>query len=238
MILNNADNIMLGSSEVDRVYCGSILVWERNTSPIPEGYTELNYIQSSGAQWLDPQMAAPELTDTVNVQVAFSPTSVSSADQSVVAGSHPPYGAIDRNYAIYIGYSANIYVGVAKLNGAGASGWLPNDYPPSAGTEYAIDATFDGTALSGTINGTTCTGTLTGATDLPLCLFAGGIGDSYGARGFAYCRMYYCRIYVNGSLVHNLLPCRRDADGKIGMYDTIAQAFRTNGGSGADFTGG
>lgn len=29
MILNNADNIMLGGSEVDRVYCGSVVVWQR-----------------------------------------------------------------------------------------------------------------------------------------------------------------------------------------------------------------
>lgn len=33
MILNNADNIMCGSNEVDRVFCGNVKVWERGTQP-------------------------------------------------------------------------------------------------------------------------------------------------------------------------------------------------------------
>ena len=36
MILNNADNIMLGLSEVSKVYCGSALVWERGGGNIPQ----------------------------------------------------------------------------------------------------------------------------------------------------------------------------------------------------------
>lgn len=34
MILNNANNIMLGDSNVDKVYCGDVLVWPQNT-PTP-----------------------------------------------------------------------------------------------------------------------------------------------------------------------------------------------------------
>lgn len=36
MILNNADNMMFGSSEIDRVYCGSVKVWERGGGNIPQ----------------------------------------------------------------------------------------------------------------------------------------------------------------------------------------------------------
>lgn len=37
MILNNANNIMLGNDEVSKVYCGDVVVWERNPSPdIPQ----------------------------------------------------------------------------------------------------------------------------------------------------------------------------------------------------------
>lgn len=37
MILNNADNIMLGDDEVSKVYCGDVVVWERNPFPdIPQ----------------------------------------------------------------------------------------------------------------------------------------------------------------------------------------------------------
>ena len=33
MIFNDADNIMLGNSEVDKVFCGNVKVWERNVPP-------------------------------------------------------------------------------------------------------------------------------------------------------------------------------------------------------------
>ena len=79
MVLNNADNIMIGSDEVDRVYCGSVLVWER----FPDGYTQLNYIESHGAQWISPQMTDPILTDTVRIQTKFAFTSIDSTWQAV-----------------------------------------------------------------------------------------------------------------------------------------------------------
>lgn len=40
MILNNAGNMMFGSSEIDRVYCGSVKVWERGGGNIPEEVLE------------------------------------------------------------------------------------------------------------------------------------------------------------------------------------------------------
>lgn len=37
MILNNANNIMLANDEVSKVYCGDVVVWERNPFPdIPQ----------------------------------------------------------------------------------------------------------------------------------------------------------------------------------------------------------
>lgn len=47
MILNNADNIMYGSNEVQKVYCGDELVWERESPvpvrPVPPEYENMEY---------------------------------------------------------------------------------------------------------------------------------------------------------------------------------------------------
>lgn len=40
MIFNNADNLMLGSSEVDKVYLGLAVVWERGGGSIPQEVQE------------------------------------------------------------------------------------------------------------------------------------------------------------------------------------------------------
>lgn len=237
MILNNADNIMLGSSEVDRVYCGNILVWERNSSPLPEGYTQLNYIQSSGAQWLDPQMAAPELTDTVQIQCGFSFVSLGSNWQGVVSVGNPGT-SINDGYSMYFGAdSSGFLVKTSHPSGSDATSASPVLIPATA-TDYDADITLGANSTGVTVDGTSFVSTIAHGIDIPLLLFASRPSADWGYTEFSSVKMYYCRIYANGVLVHNLLPCSRNADSKIGMYDIVAGAFRTNGGSGADFTGG
>ena len=208
-------------------------------SPIPEGYTALNYIQSSGEQWLRTGITAPQSTDTVHVQMKFAFTNVTG--QFVLAGCDPPYGNINSGYGLTLGCSSNdskIFVQVATPAGRGDPEIRPGDIVPSVGTDYEIDMTTNGTSLNGSINDAIFSQTISNTPTLPFALFAQGVGDDVGTRWFAYAKVYFCKIWVNGAIVCNLLPCVRTDDGKIGMYDTVAQAFRTNGGSGADFTGG
>lgn len=47
MVLNNADNIMFGSAEVDRVYCGIIKVWERGGSIPSDVISTVQYVKEN-----------------------------------------------------------------------------------------------------------------------------------------------------------------------------------------------
>ena len=117
--------------------------------------------------------------------------------------------------------------------------YTPGNIQVVTGAEYAVSLQTEGTVISGDINGMGFTETIRNNPDLAFGLFATGIGDNYGgARAFASAKIWYCRIYINDVLAYDLLPCKRDSDDKIGMYDTVAEEFRTNGGSGADFSGG
>ena len=48
-------------------------------------------------------------------------------------------------------------------------------------------------------------------------------------------RYYYFRIYDNGDLIRNYVPCYRKADNAVGFYDTINNTFNPSTGS-AQFT--
>jgi len=51
-------------------------------------------------------------------------------------------------------------------------------------------------------------------------------------------RVYYFKYYdKDNSLICDLVPCYRKADGVIGMYDVVRRTFLTNVGSGS-FTKG
>lgn len=210
-------------------------------SPIPEGYTALNYIQSSGEQWIDMPMDIPESTDAIQVQVKFAFISVPSGFQEIVAMSQY-WSDVSTPYGLFFGSDANgnFFAKVSHPEGTGGTA-ICQDIDISAGTVYDASITVAENQLTAAVNDGTETVTEIVATEsgltLPLMLFATRLGN-YGVMEYSTAKMYYCRIYKNGTLVHHLLPCSRNADSKIGMYDVAQETFLTNGGSGADFTGG
>ena len=49
--------------------------------------------------------------------------------------------------------------------------------------------------------------------------------------------VYNCKIYDNDTLVRDFVPARRNSDSVLGMYDTVTQTFYTNAGSGSFVAG-
>jgi hypothetical protein len=62
----NASKIMLGSTEAVKMYIGSTVVWEPQTSLLPSGYTQLEYISSttSGGEYIDLNIKLYETANT------------------------------------------------------------------------------------------------------------------------------------------------------------------------------
>jgi hypothetical protein len=65
----NASKIMLGSTEAVKMYIGSTVIWEPQTTPagpLPAGYTELEYISSttSGGEYIDLNIKLYETANT------------------------------------------------------------------------------------------------------------------------------------------------------------------------------
>lgn len=234
MILNNADNIMLGAAEVDRVYCGSVLVWERNSSPLPEGYTQLNYIQSSGAQYIKTGINPGGSDVKVQLKTAFT----ANGEQFLLCG-YPPYGSLYSGYGLYFGQDSSnkLFIRISHSGGGDADLFTPGNITVSPNDDYTVEINAASGALTGSINDVIFSESIRNSPDLAFGLFATGF-DSAGIRAYASAKMYFCKIWIGGTLSLNLIPCSRDADSKIGMYDTVSGSFLINGGSGADFTGG
>ena len=194
-------------------------------SLLPNGYTQLQYIEGTGTQYINTGFA-DSLGTTVDCAASWTSFSVSS---TCVFGAHSlsdPYG---RNY-------------LGPLNGVWS--WGYGDYYPSAGT--ATVNTYYECSYSSVINnaylwvgGTrmmTNTATTT-ITNQPILLFTNQYDLNVG-RTTAYLKLYTLTIYNHsGTLVRHFVPARRDSDGYVGMYDVVNGAFYTNAGTGA-FTAG
>ena len=185
---------------------------------LPDGYTELEYLQSTGTQYIDTGFKPSNYTRVV-------------ADFMVDAwgsGTTFLFGAQTSNNQRYcLGFSS--------------SGTMRNDYGTqytsidiiSAGTRYTADKnknvfTYSGSTQTWTQTAETFSNTLT------MRLFA---RDYSSSPGYLKGKIYNLKIYNNTVLIRNFVPAKLNSDGSLGLFDTVSKEFYTNAGTGTFVAG-
>lgn len=184
---------------------------------IPAAYTELEYIESTGTQYIN-----TGISPTVNTGVEIK--AVLTADNNtdkVLFGSRATTGNtrfwIDfdnsgSKHKIMYGFGGYAEMVVYSLN-----------------TEYSIVFNKNGDKKV-VINGTTynVAYNFDATNSIPIYLFRA----NYTSPIPGSFKVYYCRIYEGTSLIRNLIPAKRNSDNAIGMYDKVSGTFFTNAGTG------
>ena len=192
-------------------------------SRLPAGYTEVEWIQSSGTQYIDTGVSAPE---GCRVQCKVAYTSLSST-LAVVFGSHDAASPYYRNF---LAATSSIW----ELGAYGTADFGS----PTVNTEYEIDANTKSGEIACTINGTAYSINQSIAPSaqrsaLSVYLFAIHYADGLFP---AKMKAWWYKVYVGGTLVRDFVPCKNPA-GTVGLYDLIGGEFYGNSGTGA-FTAG
>lgn len=184
---------------------------------LPSGYTQLEYIQSSGTQYIDTGIAP---TINTRFEVDFQPTT-QGQDDGVI-------GCVDPNACIV--YTASTVYGSFK-QGTGASTTV-NTTVMARHTASISNGLF---VLDGTSH--TFSAVSSFSTTQKVLLFAlSYAGASGGVYGKSSCRMYAAKIYSGGTLLRDYIPCK-NASGTIGLYDTVNSQFYSNAGTGTFIAG-
>ena len=140
MILNNADDIKIGSTNVDRVYLGTVIVWERNRVPnhyiFPKSEWQQGGIHPNGVDY--------DAENRIRA-LGYYPIGEYNTIRFVVHDPlHPSYlqwGIQGYNYRYdndqqqYIYYSTTAYEGSWRDNG---DSYDINDLPASDTTHFRI----------------------------------------------------------------------------------------------------
>lgn len=182
--------------------------------PIMETYTRLLYLETNGKQYINTGYVVQE--DDVIEMIYIKP------DRT--AGSEYMFGAHDSNGALWSYILSNsIYNRFgSKSNETLSSTRWKNRIRIQRGS---VD-----------IEGTTGELSLDGMPQVPLYVFAGN--DNNAANGGCTIKTTGFSITkTSGETVMKLRPCKRDADGAIGMIDTVSGKFFENLGE-ADFAYG
>jgi hypothetical protein len=201
----------------------------KSQQSLPAGYTELEYIQSTGTQYIDTGFIPNQNT---RVDIRFSAASYANnalfvygagADSTSNAFEMYPwtYGtgqALQFNY----GNGANAY----QFVGAPVVNKIITTYQNKTTCQSVINNTIS-TASHAAQNFTA---------PYTLTLFALHRASIIKSTSAAAMKLYSCQIYDNGKLVRNFVPCK-NASGIAGLYDRVEKKFYHNAGTNS-FTAG
>lgn len=205
----------------------------KGNSRVPVGYTEVEWIQSSGTQYID---TGASFSNGVRAETKFNLASItSSSKKTPIFGAHnasEPYG---RDY-LSVDSSKNFEVG----GGSGCRFF--KNYAVTANTDYEVIMSNIPMHAELTVNGETVDSTggttyATPFTDLPLYLFRVNITNGSWFENASMMKLYYLKMYDDAdTLVRNFVPCKNPS-GIVGLYDLVGGQFYGNSGTGA-FTAG
>ena len=180
-------------------------------SGLPSGYTQLEYIQSSGTQYVDTGIK-PDQTYTLEVQFQTAQTSAGGIAVSDENWQSNGFGIWCNAVAFGNQTSQDVTLNgseviTAKLSQAGLVVNGETVWTPTAATfTAAANMTFMALNRNGSIS-ERCSG-----------------------------RLYYAKLTSSGTLIRDFLPCK-NASGAVGLYDTVEEQFYANAGTGS-FTAG
>ena len=183
---------------------------------LPEGYTQLEYIQSNGQQYID-----TGITPDQDTQIVYDCERLSAAAAEHFFGVRTGNGA-NHAFCFYIynsGWRFAYNSTVESLDG------------PAAG-RYLFDADRNRMKINGSVVMQATYAQFTAASAaLLFAMRSTPSGLSYGSHN-----LFSCQIHNNGTLIRNFIPCK-NASGAVGLYDTVGAEFYPNAGTGS-FTAG
>lgn len=211
-----SSNILSGTDEPTSAQGSNGDVYLKYTAKpqLPSGYTAVAYIEvgSTGGPKIDTGYNfAANSEFEIKAQYTNNPNSNSWL-----------FGAYTSNKQTNVGFTNNtIYL---QTGGRNVSKSFDTDAHVYKSTQsvFIIDGITQTSSTPNWSNTTTLTAKLFYIND-----------GSYSNN----CRVYYCKIWDNGTLVRNLVPCVRDSDDVVGLYDLANDVFYTNTGTG-NFTAG
>ena len=185
----------------------------QKTSVLPEEYTQVDYIEGTGTQYLDTNIP---MSDIIKVEGEFAYNSTSSIQ-----------GFFGR-------YTANLTTIQSILNNSNSSinfKWLSENFTIALDTnKHSFILSNQEIVIDGVVKKTY---NLEKAQDnYSLVLMARrDDGSGSGTKNYASMKIYNFKIHTDNGLVRNFIPCYRNSDNEVGMYDLITDTFYTNQGT-------
>lgn len=221
IIKNNKQitSVFKGTNKINKIFKGLSLVY--TASRLPSGYQEVEYIQTTGTQYINTGYAPNQNS---KMWLDYQITELQSA---MFAGARKTSPSPARYFTINSGFKST------KMYAAfGTSGNIDLDKITTnrVQTQIGSDGIYYNNVLKYTPSITTF------QLSENVLLFA-VMQNSSDITLYSKVKIYACKIWENDVLVRDFIPCYRISDNVAGMYDKANNAFYTNDGTGTFIKG-
>ena len=211
---SNVKSIVIPEGEVFSIMRGAELLWQKHVTPI---YTELEYIQSTGTEWINTGIYPTDSTIKIEVKIAYNSTTTGQLMGAGTSGSERFNFGIESN-RFRFGFGGSWFDANSEV--------LQADIEPHI---WVLDANTKTGSIDGVIATTTNTYNPSGSR--AVVLFARGTSTVAESGNRTKGKMYWVKIWDKGKLVRYFIPVL-DVGGIPCMYDKISGEFFYNNGTG------
>ncbi|MCQ2581221.1 MAG: hypothetical protein MJ164_03575, partial [Alphaproteobacteria bacterium] len=168
---------------------------------LPAGYTELEYIESTGTQYIDTRIKGD-----LDTEITF----VGSSNKNTGTFDYQAFGSYDPSFQS-LAITANLY---RQGNWRFGNSVQTVNNSLVANQKFTIKRNKEGGWLD---DSKVCTATTSTQFETIGNLFIFNVKEDSTSSFTGKCYSY--KHLENGTLVRNFIPAKRDSDGEIGMYD-------------------
>ena len=193
---------------------------------LPDDYIYLDYIESSGAQYIDTGVKANQNT---RIEIEFEITENATG-----------YGAV---FGARTNSSSNCFNVWTKCGNGKIGCQIGNSGSKNCNTTQAANVVYNLKLSNGniTVNNDSVDFTPVSDFETPgsvriFDIYNGNTSSGGTGNRLLIGKVYKFKMYDGQIIVRNMLPSKRKNDNAIGMYDMVSMQFFTNAGSGS-FTG-
>lgn len=179
-------------------------------------YTELEYIQGTGTQWID-----TGITMTGNSKIELKYKSSTTSTNAICGTAWSAAGIFLMTYGGKYRYHYN-----------NASNDVQSASTSAAKVFVMASNTISIDEVSYTVGSIK-----SGSFDKHLGLFLPMTKGGNSGEGPGSGNLYYCKLYENDILVGDFIPVKRKDDGVICLYDKVSKQFLLNQGTGSFIAG-
>ena len=181
---------------------------------LPSGYTELEYIESTGTQYIDTNIRLPD-----KVECKINSLTATEHTYTCIFGCYAP--AFNLNFGSTGHWEFNYDTWYTNLGSA-----LNNaDYEIVATSGTPLTCSINGQFIVNNANPGTPKSNLDNNGTTYIFALNGYRQVGGSAEAYSYVRGYYFKLWFGGELVRDYVPAKRKSDNEIGMYDLISGTF-------------